>query len=48
MCIGAPHTSSEPPGFSVGDYVRVVVDEEALKNMQEGHGGWDDLMTGAS
>lgn len=48
MCIGAPHASSEPPGFSVGDYVRVVVDEETLKTMQEGHGGWDALMTGAS
>ena len=30
--------------FSVGDKVKVMVDAERLKEMQEGHGGWNPRM----
>jgi len=45
---GAPHATSKPEEVSVGDHVRIRVDDETLKAMQEGHGGWNDLMRGAS
>lgn len=35
---------SGPPPFSVGDKVKVVVTEEQLKAMQQGHGGWNPKM----
>lgn len=30
--------------FSVGDHVKVLVDLEALKALQDGHGGWNPRM----
>ena len=30
--------------FSVGDRVKVVLEVDALKGMQEGHGGWNPRM----
>ena len=30
--------------FSVGDKVKVILEEEVLKAMQEGHGGWNPKM----
>lgn len=35
---------SGPPPFSVGDKVKVVVSEEELRAMQQGHGGWNPKM----
>ena len=48
----APSRSSREPGsprisgvtFSVGDKVKVMVDAERLREMQEGHGGWNPRM----
>lgn len=31
--------------FSVGDKVKVMVDADHLKDMQEGHGGWNPRMS---
>jgi hypothetical protein len=35
---------SGPPPFSVGDKVKVVVSEDQLKTLQQGHGGWNPKM----
>ena len=35
---------SGPSNFAVGDQVRVQLEEEIVKMMQEGHGGWQDDM----
>lgn len=35
---------SGPSHFAVGDHVRVQLEEEIVKMMQEGHGGWQDDM----
>lgn len=32
------------PQFNVGDKVKVLLDVETLKVMQEGHGGWNPRM----
>lgn len=37
------HPSSETV-FSVGDRVQVAVDEGVLREMQQGHGGWNPRM----
>ena len=51
--VGAPYVPPPPPPlppcpkpqeFSSGDRVRVQLDEEIFKMMQEGHGGWNDQM----
>ena len=34
--------------FNVGDKVKVVLDKEVLKVMQEGHGGWNSKMADVS
>jgi E3 ubiquitin-protein ligase mind-bomb len=34
--------------FNVGDKVKVLMDVEALKQMQEGHGGWNPRMAEVS
>ncbi|XP_015433480.1 PREDICTED: E3 ubiquitin-protein ligase MIB2 [Dufourea novaeangliae] len=43
---GIPCTMSSPchSTFNVGDKIKVLVDVEALKEMQEGHGGWNPRM----
>jgi len=48
----APNRPSREPGsprilgstFSVGDKVKIMVDAERLREMQEGHGGWNPRM----
>ena len=48
--LGAPFVPSPPPKpqeFSSGDRVRVQLELEVFKMMQEGHGGWNDQMTEA-
>lgn len=47
-CVGAPVDSSMDESdfeFAAGDTVRVDLDIETVKLMQEGHGGWVDAMT---
>lgn len=39
-----PPPCTKPQEFSSGDRVRVQLDEEIFKMMQEGHGGWNDQM----
>lgn len=39
---GSPRISGST--FSVGDKVKVMVDAERLREMQEGHGGWNPRM----
>lgn len=39
-----PPPCPKPQEFSSGDRVRVQLDEEIFKMMQEGHGGWNDQM----
>ena len=44
---GAPYEKAQlqpPSTFSQGDRVKVSLDVEVLKVMQEGHGGWNDQM----
>lgn len=36
-------TSDDPP-FEVGERVRVLLGVDTLRDMQEGHGGWNDKM----
>jgi E3 ubiquitin-protein ligase mind-bomb len=47
---GAEATASVPAScsFKVGDKVRVDLDVETLKIMQEGHGGWNPKMADVS
>ena len=41
---GAPLLPPDPQEFSSGDYVRVELDQDVLRLMQEGHGGWSSDM----
>jgi E3 ubiquitin-protein ligase mind-bomb len=48
---GAARQSGSSPHhltFNVGDKVKVLMDVEALKQMQEGHGGWNPRMAEVS
>ena len=40
-----PSPPPKPQEFSSGDRVRVQLEMEVFKMMQEGHGGWNDQMT---
>ena len=42
--IGAPLVSPGPQDISTGDLVRVELEADIFKAMQEGHGGWSDPM----
>jgi E3 ubiquitin-protein ligase mind-bomb len=39
-----PGSSPRHLTFNVGDKVKVLMDVETLKQMQEGHGGWNPRM----
>lgn len=39
-----PNSPRSVVAFSVGDKVKVSVDAERLREMQEGHGGWNPRM----
>ena len=41
---GTPLPPPDPQEFSSGDYVRVELDQDVLRLMQEGHGGWSSDM----
>lgn len=48
---GAPYKEtpgSKPHKFAEGDHVRVQVEVDVFKMMQEGHGGWNDQMASVS
>jgi hypothetical protein len=40
----APDALVKVSGYSVGDYVRVINDEDLVSNLQKGHGEWTDNM----
>ena len=45
--VPVPLPVASPPrlhNYSPGDKVRVELDEEIFKMMQEGHGGWDEQL----
>ena len=50
--VGGPFCSSEVPfehhGLVPGDNVRVGLDVDIFKVMQEGHGDWDDSLLNVS
>ena len=41
---GAPYEPPKDGEFSAGDTVKVELDPDVWKLMQNGHGGWNDLM----
>ena len=41
---GAPYEPLREEEFSAGDTVKVELDPDVWKLMQNGHGGWNDLM----
>lgn len=43
-CLHGPGSPRASVTFSVGDKVKVIVDAERLREMQEGHGGWNPKM----
>jgi hypothetical protein len=48
MTVGAPNAPpppSKPHDFQAGDRVKVQLELEIFKMMQEGHGGWNDQVT---
>ena len=44
-CIGAPYEPLKEVEFAAGDSVKVELDPDVWKLMQNGHGGWNDLMS---
>ena len=42
--VGAPLVSPGPQDISTGDLVRIELEADIFKAMQEGHGGWSDPM----
>ena len=47
MSVGAPYQPPPPPRphkFQSGDSVKVQLEVEIFKMMQEGHGGWNEQM----
>ena len=40
----ASSVADHSTAFEVGERVRVLLDVAALKDIQEGHGGWNDKM----
>ena len=45
---GEPPLPIDPQEFVVGDYVRVELDSDIFRLMQEGHGGWNIFMNEVS
>ncbi len=43
-----PNALTKVCSYSVGDYVRINNDEEAVKNLQKGHGEWTENMKAVS
>ena len=48
VCIGTPYESSRDGELVAGDQVKVELEFELVKLMQEGHGGWNDFMVPVS
>ena len=45
VIVGAPYEPSREEEFAAGDSVKVELDPDVWKLMQNGHGGWNDLMS---
>ena len=41
---GPPADVPEQIMFAAGDKVKISLDQEAFRGMQEGHGGWNEKM----
>lgn len=41
---GPPPDIPEEVMFAKGDKVKIALDQEAFRSMQEGHGGWNEKM----
>ena len=48
MCVGSTCESPRDGELVAGDKVKVELEFELLKLMQEGHGGWNDFMVAVS
>ena len=44
VIVGAPYEPPREGEFAAGDSVKVELDPDVWKLMQNGHGGWNDLM----
>ena len=44
VIVGAPYEPSREGEFVAGDSIKVELDPDVWKLMQNGHGGWNDLM----
>ena len=44
VIVGAPYEPLREGEFAAGDTVKVELDPDVWKLMQNGHGGWNDLM----
>ena len=45
VIVGAPYGPSSEGEFAAGDSVKVELDPDVWKLMQNGHGGWNDRMS---
>ena len=46
--LGAPLPGMDPSALSTGDLVRVELEPEVFRAVQEGHGGWNEVMLNVS
>ena len=42
---GAPYEPPKGTMLAAGDRIKVLLDPDVWKRMQEGHGGWNELMS---
>ena len=45
VIVGAPYGPSSEGEFVAGDSIKVELDPDVCKLMQNGHGGWNDRMS---
>ena len=43
--LGAPYEPPQKTVLAAGDRIKVELNPDVWKVMQEGHGGWNDLMS---
>lgn len=44
LCIGAPYEPPKETQFAAGDQIKVELDPDLWREMQMGHGGWNEAM----
>ena len=45
---GAPYEAPSQTTFAAGDRIKVDLNPDVWKRLQEGHGGWNDIMASVS